>query len=370
MVLMVLFSALLGQITGLHYILGPMILGLAVPPGPPLGSFIEDKLDSFVTSVLMPTYYVATVGRAGFSYITLMEFSVLEPIILLSFLGKVLGTVLPALFCEIPLEDAVVLGLVMSTQGIVDLQHYRRALYLNGITRGVYSIMVFSSIGIAGITSPLVKYIYQPSRRYMYGLLEITNPIRNVNGNVLKLAPCSIGILVDRGTTSASSYLFGSRPSYHVGIIFIGGLDDREAIVYGMRMGAHLNITLTLIRFCIGNDMTNTRNDKNLDADLINEFRLKFMGNERVTYREEVVRDGLAIINVIMSLKEKYDLIMVGRQHGVDSPFVKGLTEWNDFPELGFLGDMLATSNSHTGVSILVLHQQFSNSESDRILVV
>ncbi|KAF9599266.1 hypothetical protein IFM89_036564, partial [Coptis chinensis] len=505
--IMVLFTAFLGQATGQTLLFGPMILGFAVPPGPPLGSYVEDKLETIVSSVLMPTYFVGTVGKMKLSLITVAEFSVIEPVVLLAFLGKLIGTVLPAIFYSVPLEDALVLGLVMSTQGVVDIHHFRGALTFNSLSLGVYSIMVYSAMGIAGITSPLVKYIYQPSRRYVSkksgsllhfintsefsilacvyressapaiidlleasnpnrespicvnllhlielhrvatplliahkrndtsssdynlskhiinafkvseqrnqgilslnsftamspyatmhedicalaidkrtsliilpfhrllnldGLLESTNPIRNVNRNVLKRAPCSIGILIDRGTTSASNCLLGSRHSYRVAIIFLGGSDDREALVYGMRMGEHSNTRVTLIRFCIGDDMISTLNiDKKLDTDLINEFRHKFTENERVTYREEVVPDGLAIINVIMSMDKKFDLIMVGRQHGRHSPFVEGLTEWNDFPELGFLGDMLATSDLHTGVSILVLQQQYSDSEFPRIL--
>jgi hypothetical protein len=35
-----------------------------------------------------------------------------------------------------------------------------------------------------------------------------------------------------------------------------------------------------------------------------------------------------------------------------------GLTEWNEFPELGFLGDVLASSDSQCQVSVLVVQQQ------------
>jgi hypothetical protein len=35
-----------------------------------------------------------------------------------------------------------------------------------------------------------------------------------------------------------------------------------------------------------------------------------------------------------------------------------GLTEWNEFPELGFLGDVLASSDSQCHVSVLVVQQQ------------
>ena len=58
-----MMCSLLGEITGLHYMLGPMILGLAVPDGWPLGSAIIDKLESFVSLILLPTCYVLSCGR-------------------------------------------------------------------------------------------------------------------------------------------------------------------------------------------------------------------------------------------------------------------------------------------------------------------
>ena len=51
--------------------------------------------------------------------------------------------------------------------------------------------------------------------------------IKSLNCSVLELAPCSVGIVVDRGHFGRS--MISSDSSYSVAMIFLGGNDDREA---------------------------------------------------------------------------------------------------------------------------------------------
>lgn len=75
-------------------------------------------------------------------------------------------------------------------------------------------------------------------------------------------------------------------------------------------------------------------------------------------YEEEIVSDCVGMINVIRSMEHDYDLILVGRRHDGESPLFMGLNEWNEYPELGFIGDMLASSDSSGAVAVLVVQQQ------------
>ncbi|PIA37456.1 hypothetical protein AQUCO_03000199v1 [Aquilegia coerulea] len=504
--LMVLATSFFGQVVGQPVLFGPMILGLAVPPGPPLGTTLQSKLDSVVSSILLPLYYVGSVGRTDRLDITATGLRLVMLIAFLAFLGKLIGAVLPSMYCEMPFQDALALGLIMGSQGLVDLHLYRRALFFGVINNGVYTIMIYCSVVIAGTTSIWVKFMYRPSRRYMLskstlqqninstefrilacvyresnaptiieileasnpvrespigvyllhlielqriatplliahrkndtysihynrsrriinafnlfekqnqglvslmsftamspygsmhddicslavdrktsliilpfhkqrtldGLVETNNSIRSVNRNVLQLSPCSVGILIDRGDPSTgTSRMLGTKDAYYnIAIIFLGGADDREVLTYAMRMGDHPHTTLTVIRFRPADDKEATimTKDKRLDTEIISEYKHRFMGNDRMSYREEVVNDGIGIITVTKAMGDSYDLIMVGRQHsGRESDLVnKGLVEWNEYPELGFLGDMFATSESQTEVSILVLQQHCYISE-------
>ncbi|PPD95318.1 hypothetical protein GOBAR_DD07654 [Gossypium barbadense] len=59
--------------------------------------------------------------------------------------------------------------------------------------------------------------------------------------NVLDRAPCSIGILINRGERQKSMKL----SSYSVGILFLGGKDDREALILAKRMAQDPRVKLT-----------------------------------------------------------------------------------------------------------------------------
>ncbi|KAG4952448.1 hypothetical protein JHK85_046315 [Glycine max] len=48
---------------GLFALFGPFVLGLATPEGPPLGTAITKKIDSFVNWVLMPTFVTTCAMR-------------------------------------------------------------------------------------------------------------------------------------------------------------------------------------------------------------------------------------------------------------------------------------------------------------------
>lgn len=75
--------------------------------------------------------------------------------------------------------------------------------------------------------------------------------IRTTNQKVLRHAPCSVGILVDRIQTSflSFSHLLVSDHVQHVATLFFGGPDDREALAWSRRMITHSRINLTVIRF-------------------------------------------------------------------------------------------------------------------------
>jgi hypothetical protein len=527
---MVLGTAFLSEVLGHHVVFGATALGIAVPHGPPLGTALENKIESFVSSILLPSYFVLSVSRVDLLSIHSETVFVICVFGLTSFIGKVLGGMLPALFFKVPPVEAFSLGLVMSCQGISDvllvqhghltfvmtlpsvypildiqiplllIEYYclilRRNLHVFAcrmqlVDRQMYSMMVINMLFVSGTFTPVIKFLYDPSRHYkasnkrtihhtslnmefrilagiyhqdstpcMIRLLEISNPTaktpmccyvvhlvqlvgslsplfmyhepgataklptkdcgriinafrlyeqesngnvivnlftsispfasiheevcrlavekrtsvviipfhmqwrfhgiediteaRAVNRHILAKAPCSVGILVDRGTLSASKHHF----VYKIGIIFVHGRDDREALAYGLRMAKHSKVSLTVIHLIDPAAGAVQSLDMDLDDDIITEFKAASAGKKPHSYITEFVKDSVELITVIRSVQNSYDLILVGRHHRSFSPMFMGLTEWNEFPELGFLGDVLASSDSQCQVSVLVVQQQ------------
>ncbi|XVE78925.1 hypothetical protein DITRI_Ditri14bG0017200 [Diplodiscus trichospermus] len=209
------------------------------------------------------------------------------------------------------------------------------------------------------------------------GGMEATNPaFRTVNQNLLANAPCSVGILVDRGL-SGSTRLAANEVSHQVAVLFFGGPDDREALAYGWRMCEHPGTSLTVLRFVPGEDAadstmqptidhndpsmltveTDSTREKQLDDEYINDFRMKTANDESIVYIENVVNNGEETVAAIRSLDSNHDLFIVGRGQGMISPLTAGLTDWSECPELGAIGDILASSDFASTVSVLVIQQ-------------
>ncbi|KAL6581264.1 hypothetical protein OROMI_007187 [Orobanche minor] len=179
--------------------------------------------------------------------------------------------------------------------------------------------------------------------------------IQNMNVKVLDKAPCSVGILIDRSILTGSLSILNNQSTFRVAVIYIGGPDDAESLCYGSRMGRHSNVTLTIIRFLLfGCD---TARERKQDNNLIDDVRQHNVENQNLIYQEQVVRDGVGLAASLRGLGNSFDLMICGRNHQA-SEILMGLGAWSECPELGVVGDMLASQDFQGTASVLVVQQQ------------
>ncbi|KAK2449549.1 cation/H antiporter [Trifolium repens] len=205
------------------------------------------------------------------------------------------------------------------------------------------------------------------------GALEVADPgFRDINQNVMQDAPCSVGIFVDRGHHTS---LFKTK--MRILMIFIGGPDDREALAIAWRMSKHPWTRLTMVRILLCgkaaeveskgysegegllSTVLDTEKQKEWDEEYVNSFRLKAVNNEdTITYAEREVHTDEDISEVLNELdKGGFDLHILGHGRGRNSLVLSNLLEWADCPELGVIGDMLASNSFGSNSSILVVQQ-------------
>ncbi|XP_050369330.1 cation/H(+) antiporter 4-like [Argentina anserina] len=185
------------------------------------------------------------------------------------------------------------------------------------------------------------------------------NTIRSVNFSVLEAAPCSVGILVDRGHLGQSTSVVSTPSTFSVAVVFLGGKDDREALAFAKRMAKDSTIRLTIIHLvAMGNEHGGGEWDKILDVEALKEFKYNHLGGGLVVYIEEMVKDGPETAFLLRSMVDEYDIIILGRRHNVESPQTVGLSQWSEFQELGTIGDLLASPDLDCKASILVMQQQ------------
>ncbi|PHU13723.1 hypothetical protein BC332_14928 [Capsicum chinense] len=498
---LLLWCGFTGEVIGLSSIVACFLFGLFVPDGPPLGAAIVERLDCFVSVLLMPPFFtICGLQMNVFSLVRLKNLGVLQLVVLVAFIGKTVGTILPLLLWRVPLRDAFSLALIMNSKGIMELAFLNDFKKNKDMSEENYTIMLISVVVITGVVSPLVKVLYDPSSKYIaykrrtimhsrekdefrilacihspenvravISLLQVSNPTkescinlvvlhltkltgrassvliahqkrdrpstnptqserifnifekleqqnsdlimvhcykgvspyvtmhndvcslalekrttliivpfhkhwmcekrietsyayRHLNKNVLEKSPCSVGILIDRGTKK-SRYAITVPSLYRVVVLFFGGADDREALSYAERMSKHPSVKMTFIRFTrSGNAFENvvggSERSKVLDSQILNEFNLQYLHSEQVSYQEAEVKRGADVLEVIKSLGRFYDLVMVGKRH-VDSPILLQLTKRTDEDgELGIVGGILVASDFESETSVLVVQQQ------------
>ncbi|KAG0498903.1 hypothetical protein HPP92_003594 [Vanilla planifolia] len=102
------------------------------------------------------------------------------------------------------------------------------------------------------------------------------------------------------------------------------------------------------------------QNEKESRADdqLMQQFLLQNSGNERAVTSQVVVEDMEQSIAAIRDFaRGGLDLVVVGRRLSWNSMLDKELEGWCEFPELGVVGDMIASSDVESSSSILVVQK-------------
>ncbi|KAJ1404589.1 Sodium/solute symporter superfamily [Sesbania bispinosa] len=147
--------------------------------------------------------------------------------------------------------------------------------------------------------------------------------IKTLNRKVLEIAPCSVGILVVRGSQSST---IGSTT--RLAIIYLGGEDDEEVLCLTKRATRNPEIDIVIYHL--------------ICKDYIAEL-------------EDLM---VAVMMLLQDVKNAHNVSW--RRHGINSPQTDGLTHWSEFPELGVIGDFLSSPDFKSHASILVVQQQLA----------
>ncbi|KAJ6985069.1 cation/H(+) antiporter 24 [Populus alba x Populus x berolinensis] len=189
--------------------------------------------------------------------------------------------------------------------------------------------------------------------RHVYGK-------QSINSRVLANSPCSIGIFVDKGYHNPIAMQYYHQLFFRrCVVLFLGGADSREALAYADRMASNPEVSLTAIRFLSYNNIGDNEMETKLDDGVVTWFWVKNEGNSRVAYREVVVRNGEETLAAIQALdNDTNELWIVGRKQGINQVLLEGLSKLSENPELGVIGDYVASTDFGSTASVLVVHQQ------------
>ncbi|KAH6797040.1 hypothetical protein C2S52_021594 [Perilla frutescens var. hirtella] len=200
--------------------------------------------------------------------------------------------------------------------------------------------------------------------------------IRITNQKVLLHAKCTVAILIDRGLTAGSMHTSGCGSLQHIAMLFFGGQDDREALGLSKRLGMHHHINLTVIRFLhksvprenIGIDidpkeddvlMAISSHESEADADnrVLTDFFNRFVTSGQAGYVMKHVENGEETASALKDMADMYSMFIVGKGSRGHSTLTTGISDWEECPELGRVGDFLASPDFELSGSVLIVQQ-------------
>lgn len=117
----VMISGFITDAIGTHSVFGAFVFGLVIPNGP-LGVTLVERLEDFVSGLLLPLFFAISGLKTKIGAIKgAATWGILALVIVLALAGKVAGTLLVAVYYQMPLYEGVTLGLLMNTKGLVEM---------------------------------------------------------------------------------------------------------------------------------------------------------------------------------------------------------------------------------------------------------
>lgn len=118
----VLAAGFVTDTIGIHALFGAFVLGILVPKEGPFASALVEKVEDLVSGLFLPLYFVSSGLKTDVATIRgAQSWGLLVLVISTACFGKIIGTIGVSLLCRMPFQEALALGFLMNTKGLVEL---------------------------------------------------------------------------------------------------------------------------------------------------------------------------------------------------------------------------------------------------------
>ncbi|KAJ3701435.1 hypothetical protein LUZ61_005140 [Rhynchospora tenuis] len=163
--LIVLVAGFVTDAIGIHALFGAFMVGIMVPKEGSFARLLTEKVEDLVSSLFLPLYFVSSGLKTNVSTISgAKSWALLVLVIINACVGKIVGTVLVSLLVRIPVREAVAMGFLMNTKGLVELIVLNIGRDRKVLNDEAFAILVLMALFTTFITSPVVMAVYKPAR--------------------------------------------------------------------------------------------------------------------------------------------------------------------------------------------------------------
>ncbi|KAF8045573.1 hypothetical protein N665_4695s0002 [Sinapis alba] len=118
----VMVSGLATDLIGIHSIFGAFVFGLTIPKEGEFGQRLIERIEDFVSGLLLPLYFATSGLKTDVAKIRgAVSWGMLGLVVVTACVGKIVGTFAVAVMVKVPVREALTLGFLMNTKGLVEL---------------------------------------------------------------------------------------------------------------------------------------------------------------------------------------------------------------------------------------------------------
>ncbi|KAJ8636870.1 hypothetical protein MRB53_011137 [Persea americana] len=161
----VLVSGFMTDLIGIHSIFGAFVFGLAIPKEGEFAGRLIERIEDFVSGLLLPLYFASSGLKTDVAKIHGAEaWGLLALVIGTACIGKITGTFFIAVMNRIPVREALTLGVLMNTKGLVELIVLNIGKEKKVLNDEMFAIFVLMALFTTFMTTPTVMAIYKSPR--------------------------------------------------------------------------------------------------------------------------------------------------------------------------------------------------------------
>ncbi|CAN6561820.1 hypothetical protein C1H46_044051 [Malus baccata] len=158
---------------GSHSILGPFMLGTIIPSGE-LKKVLVDRIQTFVSHLLMPLYFLTVGLRTNFSYILTNEnpkFTLADTnlwrvvaVVVLANIPKILSNYIIGLMYKMSRGDSFALGILMNTKGLMGLIILGTGKDIKVLDNRTFGVMMIAMWLMTVPVGPFLALVFKPTK--------------------------------------------------------------------------------------------------------------------------------------------------------------------------------------------------------------
>lgn len=164
--LVVLVSAWLAEVIGIHALFGAFLAGVIMPSDNTVKDLLTDKVEDVSVLLLLPIFFAFTGLRTQIGLLDRGHlWAVFGLIMLVAVIGKLGGSTLTAKLMGQNWTDALAIGALMNTRGLMELIVLNLGYDLGILSPEIFAMLVLMALATTFMTGPLLDLVKRAEYR-------------------------------------------------------------------------------------------------------------------------------------------------------------------------------------------------------------